>query len=139
MRLTARMKTICQSQNRRSSAPQPLELVGTGTRQAPGPSETPSRGSDQCRWRECRRARKKPVRSADILPTAGPLDTRVVLMLEGRVVDLARAVLIHGTPDNSRSYPAFSQGTANLAPRVDNSAVQILVVPDLAAIQAEQP
>jgi len=42
-----------------------------------------------------RRTRKKPVRSAYILPTAGPLDTRVVLMLEGRVVDMN---LIHGTP-----------------------------------------
>ena len=43
----------------------------------------------------------KPARSADISPTAEPLDTRVVLMLEGRVVDLARAVLIHGTPNIS--------------------------------------
>jgi len=41
-----------------------------------------------------RRTRMKPARSADILPTAGPHDTRVVLMLEGCVVDLN---LIHGT------------------------------------------
>jgi len=36
----------------------------------------------------------KPARSADISPTAEPLDTRVVLMLEGRV-EMARQL---GTP-----------------------------------------
>jgi len=38
----------------------------------------------------------KPARSADILPTAGLLDTRVALMLEGRVVDLMASGISHG-------------------------------------------
>jgi len=74
MRLTVRMKTIYQSQNKRRSAPQLLELMGTGTRQAPGPSETPSRGSDQWRWRECRRTQAKWI---EHIPASDPPRIRV--------------------------------------------------------------
>lgn len=43
---------------------------GTGTLQARGPSEKPSRGADQGRWREWRRTRSRPARPAAIRPAA---------------------------------------------------------------------